>query len=238
MNMKKITILVAFSLTAGITNAAGIPVVDSTANALKIAHQAESILKFIEQIEQLKAQLQQQKQMFASMNGVRGMSQLLNTPEARKYLPKKSKEIYDLATGIKSGEYSNLTGSLKAIRDIGRVVSSNSVKNTATAGSLDKAQTQLANMQVTAEAAFDAAGDRFERLEELVKAIDTATDPKAAADLQNRIQAEQVMMQNEQTKLSMMIQLQAIQRQQLEQQGREQKAKFGQGGQAVYVNGF
>lgn len=238
MNMKKITTAVVFVFSANLASASGIPVVDVAGNALKITHQAESILKFVEQIEQLKAQLEQQKQMFASMNGIRGMGQLLNNPAARQYLPANSQEMYNLAVGVQSGKYSGLSGSLKAIRDAGRIVSTSSVKNTATAGALDKAQTQLAAMQASAEAAFNAAGDRFERLEQLVQAVDTAADPKAAADLQNRIQAEQVMMQNEQSKLSMMVQLQSIQRQQLEQQGREQKAKFGQGGQAVYVTGY
>lgn len=67
--------------------------------------------------------------------------------------------------------------------------------------------------------------------------VDLANDPKAAADLQNRIAAEQTMLQNEQAKLAMLYQLHQTQQQQLKQQQRELAAKTGRG-TPVHVTGY
>ena len=233
---KKLVIAFTFSLLlAGNASAAGIPVIDITGNLQNMTNHVESIANMVQQIEQLKSQLNQAKQMYNSMNGARGMAALLNNPSARQYLPREANEIYSLAS---SSKFSSISGSLANIKKASQLVDAGNVRNTATSQGLDKQQTLLASVQAAAEASYKAAGDRFEQLQTLVDSVDLAADPKAAADLQNRIAAEQVMMQNENAKLTMMMQLQAIQEKQLIQQGREQKARFGQGKQPVYATGF
>lgn len=227
--------MIASAFVASTANATGIPVVDIVGNLDRIMNHVEDIAKYAEQIQQLQAQLQQAQQMFQSMNGVRGMAQLLNNPTARQYLPADAQTLYGLASN--SGQYSGLSGSLKAIKQAAQIMKQGDMQNGVAGGILDQRQNLLASLQATAEASFNAAGQRFQQLQQLVDTVDLANDPKAAQDLQNRIQAEQVMMQNETAKLSMMMQLQAIQEKQLEQQGRERTAKMGLG-QAVIANGF
>lgn len=228
-------VMIASAFASSTASATGIPVVTIASDIDRMMNQVENIAKYIEQIDQLKAQLKQAQQMFNSMNGVRGMAQLLNNPAARQYLPKDASTLYGLATN--SGQFAGLSGSLNAIKQAAQIAKPSDMQNSEAGGILEQHQNLLASMQATAEASFNAAGQRFDQLQKLIDTVDLANDPKAAQDLQNRIQAEQVMMQNETTKLSMMMQLQAIQEKQIEQQSRERTAKMGLG-QAVIANGF
>ena len=237
-NLKKtMSIIVAtVALLAGGNAQAQIPVTDAAAISTSIANHVEDIAKYVEQIAQLKAQLDQAKQLFDSMNGARGMASILNNPSGREYLPKDSAQIYSLVTSS-GGGFSSLTGSAKTIKDAGKIIDSANVKDTQGRKAVLDAQNQLANQQATYEAAYNQAGQRFTKLQELVDTVDLANDPKAAADLQNRIAAEQTMLQNEQAKLAMLYQLHQTQQQQLKQQQRELAAKTGRG-TPVHVTGY
>ena len=237
-NLKKtMSIIVAtVALLAGGNAQAQIPVTDAAAISTSIANHVEDIAKYVEQIAQLKAQLDQAKQLFDSMNGARGMASILNNPSGREYLPKDSAQIYSLVTSS-GGAFSSLTGSAKGIKDAGAMLKAIDTKSPQSADMLNRAQNQLANQQATYEAAYNQAGQRFTKLQELVDTVDLANDPKAAADLQNRIAAEQTMLQNEQAKLAMLYQLHQTQQQQLKQQQRELAAKTGRG-TPVHVTGY
>jgi len=64
----------------------------------------------------------------------------------------------------------------------------------------------------------------------LLDRVNSAPDAKDIADLQGRIQAEQVMMQNEANKLQMLAQLASAQRDLQIQQAREISMKSSKGG--------
>lgn len=223
-------ILIGALFVTSSAGATGVPVVDGMLNAQTMSNQVANIAKFAEQIVQLKLQLTQAKAMFSAMNGVRGMGMLINNPAARQYLPKTAPQLYALASG--SG---GLSGSINAIKAAAQVINPANVANAETGTMLGRQQTHLAMMQATAEASYTAAGNRFDTLQALVNQVDLAADPKAAADLANRINAENAMMQNEITKLNMLAMIHNAQEKQLAQQGREQIAKLG-AGQPVYVN--
>lgn len=233
--MKKslVAALTAALFCAGSAGATGIPVVDGALNIQTTLNQAANIAQFMQQVTQLKLQLQQAKSMFNAMNGVRGMGALINLPVARQYLPKSAAQLYALGAGGGSG----LSGAIGAIKAAALVMNPADVGNAATGALLGKQQTQLATMQATAEASYNAAGARFDTLQALVDTVDLAADPKAAADLANRINAENTMMQNEITKLNMLAMIHNAQDMQLAQQGRERIAKLGKG-QPVYVDNF
>jgi type IV secretion system protein VirB5 len=55
--------------------------------------------------------------------------------------------------------------------------------------------------------AYQNTSQRFSALQQLINRIATAHDPKAIQDLQARIQAEQNMLTNEQTKLQSLYQI-------------------------------
>lgn len=221
-------------LAAGPAFAGGIPVVDIINNTQVALNQATNIVQFTATVTQLKNNLAQAKATFDALNGVRGMAALINNPAARQYLPKSASQLYSLATS--SSGFSGLSGSLQAIKLASQVMKPSDMANSTSGALLNRQQDQLASMQATAEASYNAAGARFDTLQQLIDHVDTS-DPKASMDLANRINAENVMMQNEIAKLNMLAMIHNAQEKQLEQQGRESIAKLGQG-QPVYVTEF
>jgi type IV secretion system protein VirB5 len=71
------------------------------------------------------------------------------------------------------------------------------------------------------EDGYNQASQRFSSIQVLLDKVNAAPDQKDIADLQARIQAEQVMMQNESTKLAMLGQLAQAQRDLSNQQAME-----------------
>jgi type IV secretion system protein VirB5 len=110
------------------------------------------------------------------------------------------------------------------------------VSGTTLASTSDAARafTQVANQaainRASAEMAYNNASRRFGDIQVLLDRVNYAPDAKDMADLQGRIQAEQVMMQNEANKLQMLQQLAAAQKDLQIQQSKEISMKSLRGG--------
>ena len=87
---------------------------------------------------------------------------------------------------------------------------------------IDQDRRDIALSQALSRGALDAAGARFESLRALIAAIPSATDAKAAMDLQARIAAEQAMLANENAKLAALFETAEAERLSRAQQRREQ----------------
>lgn len=219
--MKNITKLLSASALAvlGLLNAgtasAQIPVTDGAAIGQSMMNQIETIAKWGEQYQQMKEQydkLQEQYQQlqktYQSINGVRGMANIMNDPAARKYLPDEWQATMDAMQngGGLSGNYQQMMAALQA-NSSGTL----GLKG-ATATAYDGQQKQSAMNRAIGEEGYRQASKRFESIQQLINKINSAPDQKDILDLQARIQAEQVMQQNEATKLAMVTQLQQAQR--------------------------
>lgn len=210
MRKKALAIAMCLSITPGFVFA-GIPTIDVVGNTQRLLGHIEDIASFVEQIEHMKNTLEATRKQFDSLNGVRGMASLLNNPATRQYLPKEASEIYSLSQKSYKGSHGGLSASIQSLKSAAAILNKSDFKNENIGGMVDSNQSALATMQAQAEAAYTAAGKRFEDLQQLVETVDLANDPKAAMDLQNRIQAEQAMLQNENIKLGMMRQLAEVQ---------------------------
>ena len=62
-------------------------------------------------------------------------------------------------------------------------------------------------LQTLTQSALQQTSTRFSTLQTLIGQIGVATDPKAIADLQGRVQVEQAMLENDSAKLSSLYQL-------------------------------
>lgn len=233
--MKYAPLLVTCAALLAAPSPWAMPVYDAANHATVMLNQASNYAQFVQQVTQLRLQLEQARSMYTAMNGVRGMGSLINNPAARHYLPKSASGLYNL--GQQSSSSQGLSGSLEAIKRAAQIMSPAQAATPQTARMLDRQQTQIAMMQATAEASYNAAGARFDTLQTLVNRIDLAQDPKAAADLANRINAENAMLQNEMIKLNMLAMIQTAQEKQLKQQAREAMAKVGPG-KPVYVSHY
>ena len=184
-----------------------------------IAQLIEQIATLREQLETARDQLDQARQQYDAMTGGRGMENLLRDQQ-RNYLPPDWQTLEGALSGA-AGAYSALSRQLEA------VVSANAVLTPGQLAGLSEqereqllsARNSAAMFQVTSRRALEMNSARFASLQQLIDAIPGATDAKAVMDLQARIAAEQLMLQNEQTKL-MVIQ----QAMEAEERARRQRA--------------
>lgn len=173
------------------------------------------------QYEQMVNQFQQLQQQYNNLNGVRGMADLVNNPALRQYLPQ------DYQTILNRG-YGNWE-SIRASAKIFDINQTSLGKGTDAAKAFEATARQAAINRATAEDGYKQASNRFRDIQVLLDKVNNAPDAKDIADLQARIQAEQVMMQNENTKLIMLGQLAQAQRDLAMQAAAERRMKSTRG---------
>ncbi|KWF77585.1 conjugal transfer protein [Burkholderia diffusa] len=223
--MKKLMRMLALvvGLVAGQSAFAGIPVFDGA----NLAQAIQQVQAWSQQFQQMEQQFQQMQQQYNSLNGIRGMASLVNNPALRNYLPS---EYQDMLNG--NNMSSGISGSINAIRDAAKLVGVDSTGLAATsdaAKAFTNSQNQNALNRGIGEEGYRQASQRFASIQILLDKVNNAPDPKDMLDLQGRIQAEQVMMQNEQNKLNMMAYLAQAQRDIQQQQAREISMKATKG---------
>ncbi|MDD3465171.1 MAG: P-type DNA transfer protein VirB5 [Candidatus Cloacimonetes bacterium] len=202
---------------------AQIPVTDGAHIATSVMNHVEDIAKYVEQIAKLNAQLDQMKQQYDALTGTRNLGAILQDPKFKNYLPEDWQGVYD---SVRSGGYSSLSGSAKAIYDAAKKfdacehVKASDEKAVCQARAVKSAQDKAFAMD-----AFERAKERLTQIGQLMNSINATDDPKAIAELQGRIAAEQAMIQNEQTKLQMFQMIAAAEDRIQEQQEREIHAR-------------
>lgn len=167
-----------------------------------IAKETTQIASWIAQYAQMVQEYNQLVEEYRSLNGIRGMASLVNNPQLRRYLPDEYKNI--LSQGY---------GDWQALRT--------ALDNPVGSVKLDKfRRDQLAIDEAMTLESYKQASRRFGDIQVLLDKINDASipDAKDMADLQTRIQAEQVMMQNEMSKIAMMKNLQEIQQKKMDAQ--------------------
>ncbi|CAJ7575859.1 P-type DNA transfer protein VirB5 [Burkholderia pseudomallei] len=180
---------------------AQIPVTDGASIAQQVAAQVETVAKWKMQYDQMVSQINQMKQQYDSLTGSRGLGQIMNNPALRDYLPQDWQGVYD---AVKTGGYSGLTGRAQSIYESNKVYD-------ACASFADAQQRTACEAHAVKPSqdkgfaldAYDKAKGRLNQIDQLMGQINATTDPKAIAELQGRIAAEQAMIQNEQTKLQL-----------------------------------
>ena len=202
-------------LTAALTILGAAP----TAHAQWAVVDVGAIAQLIQEVQQMEQalqvaqnQLSQAQQAYQSITGGRGMERLLSGT-VRNYLP---------------ADWTQLSTSLAG--PIQSAVRANAILTTAQWAALSPAEQQqlsaarsnAALLQVAAQQAYATTSSRFTSVQQLISAISGATDQKGILDLQARIQAEQGMLQNDQTKLQVLFQLVEAQELSRRQQTREQ----------------
>lgn len=197
--------------------AQGIPVID----VASIAQQIQQVAAWAQQFQQMQQQFQQLQQSYNSMNGSRGMASLVNDPTLRQYLPPNYQSI------LNSG-YGN-SAAIRAGAQVYSIAQSGLDPNTDAARAFEANAQQAAINRATADEGYRQASQRFASIQVLLDKVNDAPDAKDIADLQARIQAEQLMMQNESIKLSMLAQLKQAQRDLGMQQAAEIRMKSTRG---------
>ncbi|MDD5365965.1 MAG: P-type DNA transfer protein VirB5 [Gallionellaceae bacterium] len=197
------------ALVVGNVAHAGIPVIDAS----NLAQQIQQVVAWGQQAQQMIQQLEKMKQQYDNLNGARGMANLVNNPAARQYLPADYQTI--LNNGVGNWAAIRAAAKVTGIEDMGLLVGSDAAK------AFEGTARQAAINRAASEEAYKTASQRFSDIQVLLDKVNAVPDAKDIADLQGRIQAEQVMMQNEANKLQMLVQLASAQRDLQQQQARE-----------------
>jgi len=219
--MKRIAFTLAFGtavLTSG-TLFAGWPVIDITQIANNQINQAANIAKYIEMIAHHKQQIEQLKNEFDALTGSRRLGMILNDPAFRSALPDEWKEVYD---SILDGGHAGLSDTARSILETSGLLDACEDVSEAAKAICERQVAKVAQDKANTMAAFDNAQERWDQIQALMGEINATTDPKAIAELQARINAEQAAIQNEQTKLQMFTMAAQIENRLMEQRELQQ----------------
>jgi type IV secretion system protein VirB5 len=159
-----------------------------------------------QQVATARSQLSQAQQEYQAITGNRGM-QLLLSGTVRNYLPADWVTVLAAAQGVSSA-FPAFSSDVRNGISAQSVLSAGQLSFLATPVSAQvQADRQTsAILQGLSQQALTNASSRFAAIQQLIDAIATARDEKAALDLQTRISAELGMLQNEQTKLQALYQ--------------------------------
>lgn len=225
MKAFSVSIVLATGIAMSSAAFAQIPVTDGASIANSIQQQIETIAKWKMQYDQMTSQINQMKQQYESLTGSRNLGQILNNAALRDYLPNDWQGVYD---AVKSGGYSGLSGRAQSIYEANKAFDACMVFKLVDQRTACEAQAvKGAQDKAFALDAYDKAKSRLTQIDQLMAKINDTPDPKAIAELQGRIAAEQAMIQNEQTKLQMYQMVAAAEDRLQEQRQRELNAKAG-----------
>lgn len=171
-----------------------------------IAQLIQQYVTLQDQLSTMHDHLEQARQEYAALTGSRGMDRLL-AGTARNYLPTDYRALTDTLAGA-AGAYGTFASSAHAFLDANAVLTPEQLARMAPAERehVEALRGSTATLQaLTAQALFTTSG-RFESIQQLIDAIPRATDAKAIMDLQARIEAEQGMLSNDNSKLQVLFQ--------------------------------
>jgi type IV secretion system protein VirB5 len=160
-----------------------------------------------DQLTTARDHLAQAQAEFASITGGRGMERLLSGTH-RNYLPASWAELQG-AMQSGGGLYGALSGGVAATVAGNAVLSPQalSLLPADVRKQIETARRLTALQQNLTRQALANSSDRFGALQQLIDAIPAAEDQKAVLDLQARVNAENSMLQNEQSKLLTLFEL-------------------------------
>jgi type IV secretion system protein VirB5 len=145
--------------------------------------------------------LTQAQQAYSAITGGRGM-QLLLSGVNRNYLPANWNQLVSAQNGV-GGLYGTLGSDVSATIQRNALLTPNYTQNFSDAenAQLSARRSSVALQEALTRQELSNVSQRFAAIQTLINAIPSATDEKGILDLQARIQVEQGMLQNENSKL-------------------------------------
>ena len=171
MKFKKLVLAAALVCS---TATAQIPVTDGAQIGVHVANQIETIGKWVMQLQQLKQQYDLGKQHYESIRGARGLGGILNATGVKISLPA------NWSSAMNSFKYSSAFAPLRAkFPTKPDYPKYNNVYDT------------IVIQQLAMDDFYQKTTQRVTQVDSLMAQIDSAEDPAAKADLQNRLISEQ-----------------------------------------------
>lgn len=222
-----------------------------SAQAKQIVHDprslASQLIQWKSQLEEMRAQVQQGQQLIGQgqqlynslnqLSNVNSIGAALNNPQLRQFLPEDA-----LALGrAVDGDFSAL-GSIGQradnIRETNRLYRPGEAANSFDQAGIDALNRtgNLAARDIAVGEQVDAtANRRLQGIEELRRALDTATTARAVMDIQARISAETALLQNDNMRLQGQAIRASAERELEVQRSRERQLEESRQRRAIYA---
>jgi type IV secretion system protein VirB5 len=190
-------------LSAAASARAQMAVID-VASLARLAQQAQTLMQ---QLAAARAQLLQLQTQYQSMTGNRDMQSLLSGT-VRNYLPTNWSQLSGVMQGNGGSGYGTLAQGVQGNVQANAILSPQQLATLPVAerAQITATRQSVALVQALAQDELSNVSARFASIQQLIDAIPSAKDQKGILDLQARINAEQGMLQNEQTKLLVLFQ--------------------------------
>src|SRR5699024_10889652 len=195
---------------------AGVPVFD-----------ASSFARQLQQLQEAYKQLEQAKAQYDQFRGDRDIGKLFN--QYGKYLPKDMQDMY---RDYQRGDWAGMADKIAQLE-----------KQQKLSGSQKQILEQMANSQrmsamknkVKLDDMFAKSTQRFEQIQRMANSVDLQHHPTATADLLNRIQVENAMLQLQTNQLQMVGMMRKAEKELEQQQRLDHSRKFNStGGKQVH----
>jgi type IV secretion system protein VirB5 len=218
--MKKLFASLAFILSALCSNAAhaGIPVLD----VANLAQAVQQVLAWSQQYQQMVSQIQQMQSQYKSLTGSRNLGDILNNPMLQGVVPADVATVFN---SLNQGGYAGLTSAAQGIRNATMKYNCENMTGD-TQIACQAALNTNAQAQAYQQSALQLITQRVSQIQSLQSQINTTQDPKAIAELQARITAENTQVSNDANRIAVMQALAQSQRQAADQALREQTMKM------------
>jgi type IV secretion system protein VirB5 len=174
-------------------------------DAAAVAQLVQQTQSLAQQLATTRAQLLQLQTQYQSTTGNRGMQSLL-AGTVRNYLPTQWTQVSSMLGGG-TGGYGGLAALYQSNLRSNAVLTAPQLAALPPAASaqVTAGRQPVALLQSLSQDALANSSARFGAIQQLIDALPAARDQKGVLDLQARINAEQGMLQNEQTKLQVLF---------------------------------
>ncbi len=187
--------LCAFMLFGATAANAGIPVIDVAA----LVQAVQEVMQSIEQVTNQIRQIEQLQAQYQAITGARNLGDVMNNPALQNYIPANATQLLG---NVQTGGYSGLTSSARTLRDAQMTYNCLDLSGSAQT----QCQSALAmpyQQKAFMQDAMDAARGRISQIQSLMQQINATPDAKAVAEIQARIEAENAMLQHQQTQINL-----------------------------------
>jgi type IV secretion system protein VirB5 len=192
----KVAAAALIALGASSVRAQGIPVIDIanlTQTLMQVMNDVTKINNQVQQITQLQEQL-------ASINGMRNLGNVFNSPTLRNYVPA---EAFTVINAVNTSGYAGLSTTARRLRDAGMVYNCLDLTGTART-TCQAALAQPYQQKGLLQDAMTAAAGRLVQIQALMNQINATIDQKAILELQARIAAENALLAHETSQIQML----------------------------------
>jgi type IV secretion system protein VirB5 len=232
LKRRQVVMAVMVTFAGGIITppAIAITVHDPISNMRRVAEAVKQMNEYVKQYQVILGQLKQAQEAYKAITGIRsvgGLFMALNDRLVYNSLPLEAQLLVG-DTDRLLGAFSALQRNIDAAKRKTSMLTDDSFKNNPYGKATWEQTVRTIGAQYgVGETVYHDSTVRVRKLEDLIRAIGTAGDPKAIADLNARISGEQTMLQNQMIQLQALQMMQEAERRQIEQRSVDLLMKAG-----------